>query len=92
MEIVGKDRVVDVLNMTKLEDLYRNNILYELFERVDPSFGKIHVIRCTSPKKTPDDTPKVDYLFTPPYLSNTWGSVAWTFYERDTTYAPEVET
>ena len=92
MEIIGTEKFISVLQMTKISDTLRNNILYELFEKIDQTFGKIHLVRCTNPPKIPNDSPSIYYLLTPPWISDVWESVAWTFYERADTYNPEVET
>lgn len=92
MEIIGTDKFVSVLQMTKVSDILRNNILYELFEKIDDVFGKIHLVRCTNPPKNSESDPSIYYLMTPPWISDVWESVAWTFYERAETYNPEVET
>ena len=92
MEIIGTEKFISVLQMTKISDILRNNIFYELFEKIDQTFGKIHLVRCTDPPKIPNDFPSIYYLLTPPWISDVWESVAWTFYERADTYNPEVET
>ncbi len=92
MEIIGTEKFISVLQMTKISDILRNNILYELFEKTDQTFGKIHLVRCTNPPKIPNDSPLIYYLLTPPWILDVWESVAWTFYERADTYNPEVET
>lgn len=92
MEIIGTEKFISVLQMAKMSEVFRNNILYELFEKIDQTFGKIHLVRCTNPPKVPNDSTSIYYLLTPPWISDVWESVAWTFYERTDTYNPEVET